>query len=134
MPTKKELRLYGDLLYQHKPTIRTIVLKFLMDYFAKKNRYRKSPYINDTPIDDIVEKHIAMPEMSHFAIIKNNSVSEIIVVNPIIAETLRSKRIKFVEFSPTHELVYRGMEFKDGQFIKDETQEESENSVDDKKD
>lgn len=120
MPRNKELRLYGDLIYQHKPTIRTILWKMFLDYFAKKNRHRRSAYIDNRPLQAVVQEQLAMPEMSHFAIVKNNIVEEIIVVNPVVAEVLRFKKIKFVEFSPTSELVYRGMEFKNNEFITEE--------------
>lgn len=132
MSTRKELRLYGDLIYQHKPTIKTILLKFLTDYFVKKNRHRRSAYIDERPLDDVVREQITMPEMAHFAIVKNNIVEEIIVVNQAIADTLRYKKIKFIEFSPTSELVYRGMPFENGKFV--DNKEEDEETPNDQKD
>lgn len=118
MPTKKELRLYGDLIYQHKPTVRTVVRKMLLDYFIKKNRNRRSPYIDNVPLEQVVAENSAPPpEMQHFAIIKDGVVEEIIVVNQAIAEVLRYKRIKFVGFKPSSELVYRGMKFENNQFV-----------------
>lgn len=125
--SRKELRLYGDLIYQHKPTIRTVLWKILLDYFAKKNRHRKSVYRTEEPLEQIVRQDIPVPEMSHFAIIKDGIVEEIIVVNPIIADLLKYKRLKFIKFSPSEELVQRGMQYKDNQFIEEESNNDKEN-------
>ena len=101
----------------------------LLDYFAKKNRHRKTTYRNNVPLDDVIKEEILMPEMTHFAIVKDNVVAEIIVVNPVIAETLNYKKIKFVKFDPSNTLVYRGIKFVNNQFI--DINKESE-SVDEK--
>lgn len=127
MPTKKELRLYGDLIYQHKPTIKTVIWQILIDYFAKKNRHRRSQYVDNTPLEEIVRENKEPTMMTHFAIIKNNVVEEIIVVNPLIAETLKSKRIKFIEFDPKLNQVARGMEFLNNEFIFEKEEIDEEN-------
>ena len=130
MPTKKELRLYGDLIYQHKPTIKTVIWQLLIDYFAKKNRHRKSPYKSDAPLESIAKESSEPPVMSHFAIVKNNSVKEIIVVNAKIAAMLRSRGIRFVEFDPQSEQVSRGTAFENNKFVI-EFEEEPSNGKED---
>jgi predicted DNA-binding transcriptional regulator len=49
MPTKKEIRLYGDLVYKHKISIRTIIHQLILDFFAKRRRLKKSVYRGGIP-------------------------------------------------------------------------------------
>lgn len=116
MPIRKEVKLYGELIHQHKPTIRTIIWRVMMDYFAKRYRHKRSPYIDNVPVESVVAKMQAVGGARHFAIVKDNTVHEIIVVNNIIGDLLEQKRLKFVNFDPETEPVARGMEFKDGTF------------------
>lgn len=130
MPTKKELRLYGDLVYQHKPTIRTIVWQAMIEYFAKKNRYRKPPYINEVPLEEVIsEQKGDLPMVSYFAVIRKGIVEEIIVVNYFIASLLKQRGVKFLEFNPEKERVERGMKLVDNQLVSNDAETDKEEVV-----
>lgn len=127
MATKKELKIYGDLLYQHKPTIRAILLRILIDYFAKKNRRRKSVYIDDIPLEEKIKEDKILAEKpeyaNYFAIVNDGMVKEIIIVNPEIAELFMQKSTKIVGFNNNEQPVKKGTKFLKGTFIFDTEQE-----------
>lgn len=121
MGTRKELKIYGDLLYQHKPTIRSIFLQLLIQYFAKKNRSRRPVNVNNVPLEQKIKEdnifNLPDTQLNHFAIVSGGIVKEIIIVNPEISELLRKRGSKVVWFDQNTDPVEKGISFKDGKFI-----------------
>lgn len=120
MPTKRELRLYGDLINHYKPTFKTMIKTLFLEYFAKKMRYRHNINRDGQSVAEIIEKEKAAPDgYFKFAIVKDTVVSEIIVVNPTIANLLTSKKVKIVPFD-NNTKVKKGMKYIDKKFVSDE--------------
>lgn len=120
MPTKKELKIYGDLINHYKPTIKTIIWNMILERFAKRNRYRRNPTQNDIPLQELVSKQSSVPDFSQFALIQNGMVEEVIIVNQFIGDLLSKKKTKIVQFDPTSEPVGRGTRFVENKFVFDE--------------
>lgn len=117
MATKKELRLYGDLVYQHKPTIKSILLTLLLDLLERRKRY-KHPVNKDNI--SITEKLDIPKEMDiefvHMALIQDGVVMEMIKTNQYTSKLLRSKKTKIVVFDPTKIIVKKGMNYSEKTF------------------
>jgi hypothetical protein len=67
MGFKKEYKIYGDLLFEHKPTIRSLLLHVLYNNFIKRERaklpvYRENASFQDPSrnLDSIPTKYVAM--------------------------------------------------------------------------
>lgn len=117
MATKKELRLYGDLVYQHKPTIKTILWTFLLDLFERKKRYKHPVNIDNTSIVDKldIQREVNI-DFVHMALIQDGVVMEMIKTNDYTSKLLRSKKTKVVVFDPTRTIVKKGMTYSDKTF------------------
>lgn len=120
MATKKELRLYGDLVYQHKPTIKTILWTFLLDLFERKKRYKHPVNIDNTSIVDKLDipREVSI-DFVHMALIQDGVVMEMIKTNDYTSKLLRSKKTKVVVFDPTKIIVKKGMTYSDKMFSED---------------
>lgn len=120
MATKKELRLYGDLVYQHKPTIKTILWTFLLDLFERKKRYKHPVNIDDTSIVDKlnIPRELEI-DFVHMALIQDGVVMEMIKTNDYTSKLLRSRKTKIVVFDPTRMIVKKGMNYSDKMFSED---------------
>lgn len=121
MATRKELKIYGDLLYQHKPTIRSILLQLLINYFAKRNRQRRPVNIDNVSLEQKIKEDniFNLPEhkINHFAIVSNKVVEQVIIVNPEIAELLKKRGTKIIWFDQNTDPVEKGTQFVDGKFL-----------------
>jgi hypothetical protein len=124
MGFKKEYKIYGDLLFQHKPTIRSLILHILYNKFINSERaklpvYRENAmFIDpDKKSDEIVTKYIAL--------VLEGTVKELIRLNEDSANILLSKKTKLIEFDPEKQKVTKGMVYKNGIFEKEETDEKN---------
>ena len=121
MPTKKELRLYGDLIYQHKPTIKSILWAFLLDLFERKKRYKHPVNKDNRSIIDELEINREVPiDFVHMALVQDGQVMEMIKTNEYVSKLLKSKKTKIVVFDPTQIIVEKGMRYVDNTFTPDD--------------
>ena len=133
MPTKKELDIYGDLVYQHKPSIRKLLLGILQEKFFKLKRAKESFYVDEAifvPKEDI----LAQLPLKYLAILSNNEVVEMIRLNDDTAKLMLSKKTKLVEFDPTTTIVKKGMVYSDKNFVEKHTISKVGDSVENQKD
>jgi hypothetical protein len=124
MGFKKEYKIYGDLLFEHKPTIRSLLLHVLYNNFIKRERaklpvYRENASFQDPSrnLDSIPTKYVAM--------VSEGKVEELIRLHENAATILLSKNTKLVEFDPENIEVRKGMKYKNGKFLVD-TQNEKD--------
>lgn len=126
MPTKREIRLYGDLINQYKPTFKTMLKTLILEYFAKKMRYKHDVNRDGISVADIVKTNEPDPELFvRFAIVNNGTVEEIIIVNPDIAKLLKDKKTKIISFS-NDDKVKKGMLYVDKKFVDNESGDNNE--------
>jgi hypothetical protein len=121
---KKEYKIYGDLLFQHKPTIRSLLLHLLYNNFIKRERaklpvYRENASFQDPSrnLDSIPTKYIAM--------VSEGKVKELIRLHENAAKILLSKNTKLVEFDPAEIEVKKDMEYKNGKFLTEKKNEKN---------
>ena len=124
MGFKKEYKIYGDLLFQHKPTIRSLLLHLLYNNFIKRERaklpvYRENASFQDPSrnLDSIPTKYIAM--------VSEGKVKELIRLHENAAKILLSKNTKLVEFDPAEIEVKKDMEYKNGKFLTEKKNEKN---------
>lgn len=136
MPTKKELRIYGELAYEHKPGIRVLLLAILQEKLFNLKRRKESFYKDDAafvPKQDLINQ---LP-LKYMAVVSGQDVVEMIRVNEDTADILLSKKTKLVEFDPTTTIVKKGMQYVDKKFVdnkknsdsKEETIENTQNNI-----
>ncbi len=127
MPTKRELRLYGDLIKHYRPSFKSMIINSLVSYFTRKNMHKASP--NKDGISIAKEKAPdgpLNPEMySNFALVNNGIVEQVIIVNSEIANLLKSKKTQIVHFEKTDK-VFRGTQYINGKFTNEEIKSEED--------
>lgn len=134
MPTKKELKLYGDLVYEHKPGIRVLLIAILQEKLFSLKRKKQSFYKDDAafvPKQDIINQ---LP-LKYMAVVSGQEVVEMIRINEETADILLSKKTKLVEFDPTTTIVKKGMLYVNKEFIDNkETNEDNGDTVENTQD
>lgn len=119
MPNKKERQVYGDLIYQYRPTIRTLLLGILQEKFFNLKRTKEDFYVDSAafvPKEDLIGQ---LP-LKYLAIVSDNEVVEMIRLNEDTAKVMLSKKTKLVEFDPITTIVKKGMVFSNKKFIEKE--------------
>lgn len=119
MPNKKERQAYGDLIYQYRPTIRTLLLGILQEKFFNLKRTKENFYVDSAafvPKEDLIGQ---LP-LKYLAIVSDNEVVEMIRLNEDTAKVMLSKKTKLVEFDPITTIVKKGMVFSNKKFIEKE--------------
>lgn len=127
MATKKERELYGDLIYKHQPSIRTLLIGILQEKFFSLKRTKETFYVDDAafvPKQDVLGQ---LP-LKYIAVVSNNEVVEMIRLNEDTAKIILSKKTKLVEFDPTTTIVKKGMAFSDNKFVQKNAVEKSGDS------
>lgn len=119
MGIRKDFEVYGDLLLQHKPTIRSLIYNILYKKFLEKNQAKESFYNNESGFG-LAQEFLPYSDLEYLAIIKNNKVVEVIRVNTKTAKILKDKKISFVPFDPKQNIVKIDMLYTDGAFIENE--------------
>lgn len=115
MATKKEIRLYGDSIYQYKPTIRMMIQTLVLDYFAKKRRYKESVYKDGVTFSPEAD-HLKERPLVYMAIVNEGIVSEMIRMDNRTAELMNKPKAKVIPFDPMKTIVKKGMVYKSGEF------------------
>jgi hypothetical protein len=123
MPFKSKSRmLYGDLVNEFKPTIKSLIFNILYAKFVELRRAKDSFVPEDAKFRLPVESG-PYTELEYLAVVKGNRVVEMIRVNSETSKLLQSRGVKFVPFTPTEIKVKKGMKFVDGQFVGEDTNE-----------
>jgi len=122
MATKKEIRLYGDLINHHRLSFRTILLQLLLGYFNKKRGVKESLYDPEAAFPPPTDHFRELP-LVYMAVVNNKKVLELIRIDGNTAQHIQKKGSKLVQFDPKEVVVTKGMNYIDNKFI---TEEESE--------
>jgi hypothetical protein len=133
MPTKKELNIYGDLVYEHRPGIRVLLIAILQEKLFNLKRQKQSFYKDDAafvPKQDLISQ---LP-LKYMAVVSNQEVVEMIRINEQTADILLSKKTKLVEFDPTTTIVKKGMQYIDKTFIDSKTNNSKEENIENTQD
>lgn len=119
MPTRKELEIYGELAYVHKPGIRVLIIAILQEKLFNLKRKKESFYKDNAafvPKEDLLN---GLP-LKYMAIVTDQKVVELIRINEQTANQMLAKKTKLVEFNPMTTIVKKGMKYVDKKFIIDD--------------
>lgn len=116
MKLGKEIKIYGDLLFAHKPTIRSLVINYLYSKFVKREKHKLPVYRENATF---VDKSLVLKdlEVATIAIVIDNEVVEIIRMQQRAAKFLMDDAADLVEFDPESILVKKGMKFNGETFV-----------------
>ena len=123
MPNKEEMEIYGQIIYNHKLSIRSIIREFFLNIFAKKYRIKESIYYEDAMFPSILQQ----THLKYIAIIKDGIVLDMIRIKPEVADMMLDSKSKLVEYDPIKNIVKRGTVYKNRKFINNIIDEEVEN-------
>lgn len=119
MGFKKEYKIYGDALFEHKPTIRSLILHIFYNKFIHKERAKVSVYRENAHFQD-PNKILDGIQTKHVAIVIDGKVKELIRLQSNAADILLTKGAKFIEFDPEKIQVKKGTEYKNSKFVVEE--------------
>lgn len=122
MGFRKEYKIYGDLLFQHKPTIRSLILHLFYSKFIKRERAKLPVYRENAEFKD-PDKSLEGIETKYIALVSDGKVMELIRLQTYAADILLSKKTKLVEFDPKNTTVKKGMLYKENKFVEGELNE-----------
>jgi hypothetical protein len=110
MPFKKKKQIYGDLIKEFRPTIRTLLLEILKQKLINLRRTKQVIYNPGSVFIPETDRFSHLP-LTYLALIQDETVVEIIRVNADASKILTSKKTKFVEFDPRETLVKKGLKY-----------------------
>ena len=116
MATRKEIRLYGDLVHQHKITFKTMLWELLLGYFKRKHGAKESIYEDNASFPPPVD-HLRELPLKYLAIVNNKKVLELIRLDENTAEFIQKRGSKLVPFDPRVDVVKKGMSYIDNKFM-----------------
>jgi hypothetical protein len=122
MGFKKEYKIYGDLLFQHKPTIKSLIMHILYNKFINNERAKLPVYRENAMFRDPNAQLETIPT-KYIALVSDGTVKELIRLHEESANILLSKKTKMVEFSPEVNKVKKGMKYANGKFYNEELNE-----------
>lgn len=117
---KKKKYVYGDLIREFKPTIRTLLLQILQEKLFSIKRSKQSVYNEGSVFTPQTDKFSHLP-LTYMALVQGDVVVEMIRVNIDSAQVLSSKSTEFVEFDPKEVVVKKGMNYTNGTFTENNT-------------
>jgi hypothetical protein len=114
MKVKRQHVVYGDSLFDHKPTLRFLIWNHFYNKFINLERHKQVIYRDKAYF---LDKSITMEglEVKHLAIVIDSKVVEILKMKSETADIVKSTSKKFVEFNPEITIVKIGMVY-DGEF------------------
>jgi hypothetical protein len=112
---KKRKQVYGDLIKEFRPTIRSLLLQILHQKLVNLRRSKQSIYNPGSVFIPETDKFSYLP-LTYLALVQDGIVVEMIRVNIDASKLLTSKKTKFVEFDPKETVVKKGMHYKDETF------------------
>jgi hypothetical protein len=113
---KKSQEIYGDFLYEYRPTVSSLLKQYLEAKIAKERLVKESPKRDGAifrPHEDILK---SLP-LKYIAVVKDNTVVEMIRVNEQTADILLDPSVSLVGFNPEEVVVQIGMICVDGNFV-----------------
>lgn len=110
MPFKKKKQIYGDLIKEFRPTIRTLLLEILKQKLINLRRTKQVIYNPGSVFIPETDRFSHLP-LTYLALIQDETVVEIIRVNADASKILTSRKTKFVEFDPRETLVKKGLKY-----------------------
>lgn len=116
MATKKEIRLYGDLVYQHRISLKTVIKQLVLDYFNRKRGVKDSIY-DESKTFSPPRDHLRELPLTYMAIVNNKKVVELIRIDEKTAKAIQKKGSKLIEFDPRETVVKPGMSYIDEKFV-----------------
>jgi hypothetical protein len=116
----KKRYVYGDLVKEFRPTIRSLLLQLLQEKLFTAKRSKQSIYNEGSVFIPQTDKFAHLP-LKYMALIQDGVVVEMIRVNVDSAEVLASKKTAFVEFDPREVVVKKGMNYTGEHFTENST-------------
>lgn len=110
MPFKKKKQIYGDLIKEFRPTIRTLLLEILKQKLINLRRAKQNIYNPGSVFIPETDRFSHLP-LTYLALVQDETVVEIIRVNVDASKILTSRKTKFVEFDPRETLVKKGLKY-----------------------
>jgi hypothetical protein len=121
----KPYQIYGDLIYKHRPTIRTMIIDILYEKFIANKKQKASVY-RDQQVFPPFEKQQPLQSGKFIAIISSdNTVVEILKLNEKAADILLDSSNYLILFNPEVDMVKRGTIYKDNVFVNEDENEEN---------
>lgn len=118
----KSRRMYGDLLNEFRPTIRSLIFNILYAKFLELKRAKQPIEVENAKFRLPVQSEPYV-DLVYLAVVKSNKVVEMIRVNKETAELLQGRGIKFIGFDPQEIKVQKGMKLVDGKFVGEQNEE-----------
>jgi hypothetical protein len=113
---------YGDLIKEFRPTIRSVLLQILQEKLFTLKRTKQSIYNEGSVFIPQTDKFAHLP-LKYMALVQEGVVVEMIRVNIDSAEVLSSKNTEFVEFDPKEVVFKKGMSYTGEKFTESSTDE-----------
>lgn len=107
--------MYGDLVNEFRPTIKSLIFNILYAKFLELRR-AKEPFQPENVRFQLPTEALPYTDIKYLAVVKRNKVVEMIRVNEETANLLSSGGTKFIPFDPQEIKVKKGMAFKDNKF------------------
>ena len=127
MLSRKERRIYGEVLKNYRPTIRTLLLQILEQKLFNLKRGKESVYVDGAKFFPEHDRIARIP-LTYIAVVNDGTVQEMIRVNEEAAKLLLNKGTKLVQFDPTQVVVKKGMKYNKGLFI-EQVQNDETNTI-----
>lgn len=108
----KAYRIYGDLLYQHRPTIRSLILDYLYKKFIKREKAKVSIYRENASFQFPQQGPNGVPA-KHLAIVIDGKVVDLLKMHSSAADNLLSEDAILVEYDPTKTAFVIGMKYEE---------------------
>jgi hypothetical protein len=114
MREKRQHVVYGDSLFDHKPTLGFLVWHYFYNKFINLERHKQAIYRDKAYF---LDKTISLDGISvkYLAIVIDGEVVELLKMRSETADIVLSTSPKFVEFDPEKVIVKIGMKY-DGEF------------------
>lgn len=119
MGFKKDYEIYGDMLMEYKPSIRSLIFHLLYSKFMEKRKVKEDFYIPEAKFR-LPETFQPYDDLTYIALIQNSEVVEVIRVNSETAKLLLNKKNKLVTFNPESTVVKIGMKYDNNTFMAEE--------------
>lgn len=118
MARKKDIVLYGDLIYQHRLSLKTVIKQLVLEYFNRRRGVKDSIY-DESKSFSPPRDHLRELPLTYMAVVNNKKVLEMIRVDENTAQAMQKKGSKLVVFDPKQTIVKKGMSYIDDKFIEE---------------
>ena len=115
MPSKKELEVYGNHIFDYKPTIGSLLSQILQEKLFRIKRSKLSAYQEHERFRPEEDRLKGLP-LTYIAVVQDGIVKEMLRINEETAAIILSDESSLVEFDPRKMVVQKGMTYIDGKF------------------